>query len=82
VLAWAHRVLSDYGGLTQELSELREGLAGQLRHRCDPSQSAGIGPVDRTVRRDPLEDSKTRFRITSQTSIDIQRELRLERSRS
>src|SRR6202789_1668269 len=23
VLAWAHRVLADYGGLTQELSELR-----------------------------------------------------------
>jgi DNA-binding transcriptional LysR family regulator len=31
VLAWAQRVLADYGGLTQELSELRDGLAGQLR---------------------------------------------------
>ncbi len=31
VLAWAQRALADYGGLTQELSELREGLTGQLR---------------------------------------------------
>ncbi|HTB65860.1 MAG TPA: LysR family transcriptional regulator [Steroidobacteraceae bacterium] len=31
VLAWAQRVLADYSGLTQELSELQGGLAGQLR---------------------------------------------------
>src|SRR6202050_3652747 len=31
VLAWARRMLADYGGLTQELSELRESLAGLLR---------------------------------------------------
>jgi DNA-binding transcriptional LysR family regulator len=30
VLAWAQRVLADYGGLTQELSELSEGLSGQV----------------------------------------------------
>ena len=31
VLAWARRVLIDYSGLQQELSERREGLVGQLR---------------------------------------------------
>jgi len=31
VLAWAQRVLVDYGSLQQELSEMREGLVGQLR---------------------------------------------------
>jgi DNA-binding transcriptional LysR family regulator len=31
VLAWARRVLIDYSGLQQELSEMREGLVGQLR---------------------------------------------------
>ena len=31
VLAWAQRVLVDYGGLQQELSEMREGMVGQLR---------------------------------------------------
>src|ERR1700736_5301182 len=31
VLAWAQRVLADYSGLAQELSEMREGMVGQLR---------------------------------------------------
>ena len=31
VLAWAQRVLTDYVGLQQELSEMREGMVGQLR---------------------------------------------------
>lgn len=31
VLAWAQRVLADYGGLQQDLSEMGEGLVGQLR---------------------------------------------------
>src|SRR5580698_3269971 len=31
VLKWAHRVLAGYSGLEQELSELREGLEGQIR---------------------------------------------------
>jgi len=30
VLAWAQRVLVDYGGLRQELSESRGGMVGQL----------------------------------------------------
>lgn len=72
VLAWAQRVLVDYGGLTQELSELREGLVGQLRIGAIPVSlpalallSAPFGAIH----------SKTSFQITSQTSIDIQREL-------
>src|SRR5215471_6458744 len=31
VLAWAQRVLTDYGGLQQELSDMRGGMVGQLR---------------------------------------------------
>src|SRR6201992_3794885 len=31
VLAWAQRALADYTGLTQELSELKLSLAGQIR---------------------------------------------------
>jgi lactate dehydrogenase-like 2-hydroxyacid dehydrogenase len=31
VLSWAQRVLADYDSLTQELGEMREGLAGRLR---------------------------------------------------
>jgi DNA-binding transcriptional LysR family regulator len=72
VLAWAQRMLVDYGGLTQELSELREGLVGQLRIGAIPVSlpalallSAPFGAIH----------SKTTFQITSQTSIDIQREL-------
>jgi len=68
VLAWAQRVLRrDYGGLTQELSELREGLAGQMR----------IGAIrsvwqdwhaDRTVWVETLEDYVP---DTSPTSIEL-----------
>jgi DNA-binding transcriptional LysR family regulator len=72
VLAWAQRVLADYGGLTQELSELREGLAGQLRIGAIPVSLPALalltGPFG-------AMHSKTRFQVTSQTSIDIQREL-------
>lgn len=72
LLAWAQRVLADYGGLTQELSELREGLAGQLRIGAIPVSLPAL-----TLLTAPFGSihSKTRFQITWQTSIDIQREL-------
>jgi DNA-binding transcriptional LysR family regulator len=72
VLAWAHRVLADYGGLTQELSELREGLAGQLRIGAIPVSLPALALLTAPF---GAIHSKTRFQITSQTSIDIQREL-------
>jgi DNA-binding transcriptional LysR family regulator len=72
VLAWAQRVLADYGGLTQELSELREGLAGQLRIGAIPVSLPALALL--TVPFGAIH-SKTRFQVTSQTSIEIQREL-------
>lgn len=72
VLAWAHRVLADYGGLTQELSELREGLSGQLRIGAIPVSLPALALLTAPF---AAMHSKTRFQITSQTSIEIQREL-------
>jgi DNA-binding transcriptional LysR family regulator len=72
VLAWAQRVLADYSGLTQELSELREGLAGKLRIGAIPVSLPALALL--TAPFGALHP-KTRFQITSQTSIDIQREL-------
>src|SRR5580704_10111808 len=72
VLAWAHRVLADYGGLTQELSELREGLAGQLRIGAIPVSLPALALLTAPF---SAIHSKTRFQVISQTSIDIQREL-------
>jgi DNA-binding transcriptional LysR family regulator len=72
VLAWAQRVLADYTGLTQELSELREGLAGKLRIGAIPVSLPALALV--TARFGAIH-AKTRFQITSQTSIEIQREL-------
>ena len=72
VLAWSHRVLADYGGLTQELSELREGLAGQLRIGAIPVSLPALALVTSPF---GAIHAKTRFQVTSQTSIEIQREL-------
>ena len=72
VLAWAQRVLVDYGGLQQELSEIREGMVGQLR----------IGAIPVTLPIIPLLTSPfaqrhrgTDIVVISQTSIEIQRRL-------
>jgi DNA-binding transcriptional LysR family regulator len=72
VLAWAQRVLADYGGLRQELSEMREGLVGRLR----------LGAIPVTLPIVPLliapfaeRYPRTDLRIISLTSIAIQRGL-------
>lgn len=72
VLAWAQRVLLDYSGLQQELSEMREGLVGQLR----------IGAIPVTLPVVPLlttpfakRHDRTTIVVRSQTSIEIQRHL-------
>jgi DNA-binding transcriptional LysR family regulator len=72
VLAWAQRVLIDYTGLLQELSEMREGLVGQLR----------IGAIPVTLPIVPLlttpfarRHGGTAIQIVSLTSISIQRNL-------
>src|SRR5215469_14368760 len=72
VLAWAQRVLIDYLSLQQELSEMREGLVGQLR----------IGAIPVTLPIIPLftgpfsqHHTRTDIQIISLNSISIQRGL-------
>jgi DNA-binding transcriptional LysR family regulator len=72
VLAWAQRVLVDYGSLQQELSEMRERLVGQLR----------IGAIPVTLPIVPLltvpfvkRHERTDIVVILQTSISIQRGL-------
>jgi DNA-binding transcriptional LysR family regulator len=72
VLAWARRVLIDFSGLQQELSEMREGLVGQLR----------IGAIPVTLPIVPLlttpfahRHERTDIQVVSLTSISIQRSL-------
>ena len=72
VLAWAQRVLVDYGSLQQELSEMREGLVGQLR----------VGAIPVTLPIVPLltglfakRHERTDIQVISLNSISIQRGL-------
>src|SRR6266478_6646455 len=75
VLAWAQRVLVDYGSLQQELSEMREGLVGQLR----------IGAIPVTLPIVPLltapfakRHERTDILVISQTSIHPARPRRVQ----
>lgn len=72
VLAWAQRVLADYGGLTQELSELRGGLSGQIRIGAIPVSLPVLALLTTPF---AAIHSKTRYHIISQTSLEIQRDL-------
>jgi DNA-binding transcriptional LysR family regulator len=72
VLAWAQRILADYRGLEQELSELREGLTGQLRIGGIP---VGLPALGLLTSQFAAGNPRVRFEIVSQTSIEIQRGL-------
>ena len=72
VLAWAQRVLVDYGGLQQELSEMRDGMVGQLRIGAIPVTLPIVPLLTVAVRR---RHQRTDVVVTSQTSIEIQRRL-------
>jgi DNA-binding transcriptional LysR family regulator len=72
VLAWAQRVLADYGGLTQELSELREGLAGQIQIGAIPVSLPSLALLTAPF---SAIHSRTRYQVISQTSVEIQRGL-------
>jgi DNA-binding transcriptional LysR family regulator len=72
VLAWAQRVLTDYGGLTQELSELREGLEGQIHIGAIPVSLPMLALLTAPF---SAIHSRTRYQVISQTSVDIQRGL-------
>jgi DNA-binding transcriptional LysR family regulator len=71
-LQWAQRVLADHDGLRQELSQMREGLAGLLRIGAIPVALPAIalltGPFC-------ARHGRTKILVTSQTSADIQRGL-------
>jgi DNA-binding transcriptional LysR family regulator len=69
VLAWAQRILADYRGLEQELSESREGLIGQLRIGGIP---VALPALSFLTARFAAEHPRARFRIASQTSREIQ----------
>jgi DNA-binding transcriptional LysR family regulator len=72
VLAWAQRVLADYGGLTQELSELSEGLAGQIHIGAIPVALPALALLTAPF---SAIHSRTRYQVISQTSAEIQRGL-------
>jgi len=72
VLAWAQRVLADYGGLQQELSEMRDGMVGQLRIGAIPVTLPIISLLTAPFAK---RHGRTDIVVTSQTSIEIQRRL-------
>jgi DNA-binding transcriptional LysR family regulator len=72
VLAWAQRVLADYTGLAQELSEMREGLEGQLHIGAIPVSLPTIALLTTPF---AAIHSRTRYQVISRTSIEIQRGL-------
>ncbi len=72
VLAWAQRVLIDYAGLQQELSEMREGMVGQLRIGAIPVTLPIVSLLTAPF---AGRHSRTDIVVTSLTSIEIQRRL-------
>jgi DNA-binding transcriptional LysR family regulator len=72
VLAWARRILADYRGLEQELTETREGLVGELRIGGIP---VGLPALGLLTARFAAKHPRARFQIVSQTSREIQRGL-------
>jgi DNA-binding transcriptional LysR family regulator len=73
VLAWAQRILADYRGLEQELTESREGLLlGRLRIGGIP---VGLPALGLLTAQFAARHPRARFEIISQTSREIQRGL-------
>src|SRR5271163_3066865 len=72
VLSWALRVLAGYSSLEQELSEMRAGLEGQIRLGAIPVSLPSIAMLTAAF---TARHPRTRFQITSLTSVEIQRGL-------
>jgi DNA-binding transcriptional LysR family regulator len=73
VLAWAQRVLADYGGLHQELSQMREGMVGRVKIGAIPVTLPIVSLLTAPfAKRHPR---RADIIVTSQTSIKIQRQL-------
>jgi DNA-binding transcriptional LysR family regulator len=73
VLQWAKRILSDQDALTQDLAEMREGLAGDLRLGAIP---AAMPVVPIVTQQFCLDYPRVTVSILARTSIEIERELR------
>lgn len=72
VLGWAQRVLADYATLEQQLTEMRDGLSGQIRLGAIPVSLPVIALVTAPL---AALHPRVHFRVISQTSIEIQRGL-------
>ena len=72
LLAWARRMLAERDALDQDLSALRQGLAGHLRIGAIPMALPIVGLVTT-----PLLETYpgVRLTVTSRTSVEIQRGL-------
>jgi DNA-binding transcriptional LysR family regulator len=72
VLRWAHIILADEEALAQELTEMRQGLAGELRFGIIPAAMPVVPLITNPFSRShPL----VTLRLLSKTSIEIQRGL-------
>src|ERR1700761_3704989 len=65
VLAWARRILADYRGLEQELTETREGLIGEVRIGGIPVMLPALGLLTASF---AARHPRARYQIASQTS--------------
>jgi DNA-binding transcriptional LysR family regulator len=72
VLAWAQRALADYSGLQQELSEMRDGMVGQLRIGAIPVTLPIVSLLTTPFAR---RHERVDIVVTSHSSIEIQRRL-------
>jgi DNA-binding transcriptional LysR family regulator len=72
VLDWAHRILADCDALHQDLSQLRDGLAGGLRMGVIPAALPAVSLVTAPF---CAEHPGVTITILSQSSIEIQRAL-------
>src|SRR5499433_2423454 len=70
VLDWAQRILADCEALTQDLSQLREGLTGRLRLGAIPAALPAVSLVTAPF---CAAHPGVSITILSQTSIEIQR---------
>ncbi len=73
VLLWAKRILSDQIALAQDLSEMQDGLAGDLRLGVIPAAMPVSPIITHTF---CLEYPRVTLSLLSRSSIEIERELR------
>jgi DNA-binding transcriptional LysR family regulator len=72
VLGWAQRILADEDALEQELAEMREGLAGELRFGVVPAAMPVTPIITSSFFR---TRTLVTFKVLSHTSVEIQRGL-------